>query len=59
MDDKHAVSIVAIMGLVFLEAVCILKDVDGAFFLPIVAAISGLAGYQFSAARAKKNYLSR
>jgi hypothetical protein len=45
MDDKYIVISIAMVCLTVLETISVLLDKDGAFFLPIVAAIAGLAGY--------------
>jgi len=39
--------IVAILGIVFLEAIALLTNTDGVLLVPIVAVIAGLAGYEF------------
>ena len=39
------VKVVAILCLTVLEAVAIITGLDGAYLLPVVAVISGLAGY--------------
>lgn len=38
---------VAIVGIVILESVALIMGIDGAFLLPIVCGIAGLAGYEF------------
>lgn len=40
-----SVPITAIGALTLLESVALLSHTDGAFFMPVVAAISGIAGY--------------
>ena len=45
MDDKIGCMIVGILSLTLLECVALLTSSDGAFFLPIVGAISGLCGF--------------
>jgi hypothetical protein len=39
------VKIVAICGLVILEASAILTHTDGVYFMPVVAAVAGIAGF--------------
>ena len=39
---------IAIIGLVILETAAILTHTDGAYFMPVVAAISGLGGYELA-----------
>jgi hypothetical protein len=44
--ERQMVTIVAIIALSFLEGCAVLTGTDGAYFLPVVAVIAGLAGYQ-------------
>ena len=44
MNDKTAVACTGILGLVCLEGIALLTHQDGAFFMPCVAAISGIVG---------------
>lgn len=46
MEDRKLSVVAAIVCLSLLECAAIIAHEDGAFFLPIVAVISGLAGYQ-------------
>ena len=39
------VQLAAIGALALLECVALLTHTDGAFFMPVIAAIAGLAGY--------------
>jgi len=48
MKDQTIVSCVSIIGLIALEGIAILTKTDGAYFMPIVAVVGGLAGYQAS-----------
>jgi hypothetical protein len=43
--DLVICSIIAILSISALEIVALLTGLDGAYFLPVVATISGLAGY--------------
>jgi len=52
MNDK--VVIIAIVAVAMLEGIALFKGIDGAFFGPAVAAISGLAGYKIKESRDKK-----
>lgn len=45
MHDKNILAAMAIAGITLLEGVAIYKGIDGKFFLPSVAVISGLGGY--------------
>ena len=54
MKDETIISIIAIICLTLLETAAILTHTDGAFFMPIVAAISGIAGYHIKGYLAKK-----
>ena len=49
MKDSTLLSIVAILALTALEIAAIATDHDGAYFMPVVAAISALAGYKMHA----------
>ena len=44
--ERMVKSIVAISCLTTLEMTALLTGTDGALFLPVVAAIAGLAGYE-------------
>lgn len=44
MESKHLMASVAILCLTILESVALLKELDGAYFLPIVASISAITG---------------
>jgi len=46
MNDKTLITITAISIICVLEVVALLKGIDGALFGLVVAAISGLAGYE-------------
>lgn len=52
MKDETLTSVAAIIGLSALESVAMVTGNDGALFLPVVAAISGLGGFTIGA---KKN----
>jgi hypothetical protein len=41
------VTIIAIVGLVALEAIAMCTGNDGATFMPVVSIVAGLAGYKF------------
>lgn len=45
MKDETVLAMVGILALAFLEGVAILCGFDGQFYLPVVAAISGIAGF--------------
>lgn len=53
LKDATFLSCVGISGLTILEAVAMCTGHDGALFLPVVAAISGIAGFTFGDLRAK------
>ena len=53
MQDSTAIKIAAIMGLTILEATAIMCNIDGAYFLPVVAAIAGLAGWTLKSVASK------
>ena len=44
--DKALIKACAIIALAMLESVAIITGIDGAYFLVVVAAIAGLAGYE-------------
>ena len=46
MEDKTLIRIWAITLLCILEALAIIYGIDGVFFMPVVAAISYIAGYE-------------
>lgn len=50
METKN----VAIAGLVVLESISLLKGIDGAFLLPIVWIIAGVAGYEFGVLKERR-----
>ena len=54
MKDSTIMTIIAIICLTLLETAAIITGTDGAYFMPIVAAISGLAGYQIKGHLAKE-----
>ena len=45
---------VAIAGIVILEGIALVQGIDGAFLLPIVCIISGIAGYVIGDAKLGK-----
>ena len=45
-ENKTRIKAAAILALAMLESVALLRGIDGAYFMIIVAAISGLAGYE-------------
>ena len=45
MDDNAQIKIVAIVMIGILEAIALLKGIDGTLFALTIAAISGIAGY--------------
>ena len=49
---NRSVKLVAIFGIIFLEAVALWRGVDGIYFSAAVAGIAGIAGY--TVGRAKK-----
>jgi hypothetical protein len=52
IDIGHnGVLVVALVCLTALETVALMQRIDGAYFLPIVAAVCGLVGYKFNAIR--------
>jgi len=48
------VPIIAIISIATLEAIALLKGIDGALFGIAIAAISGLGGYQIKSLQTKK-----
>lgn len=40
---------IGIAGIVVLEAIALIKAIDGAYFVPAIVAIGGLVGYLFGA----------
>jgi len=46
MKDSTQIKIAAIGSIAFLESIALLKGIDGVLFSIVIAAISGLAGYQ-------------
>ena len=44
MNDKTFIAGIGILALVFLEAVALATGQDGAFFMPVIAAVSGIVG---------------
>jgi hypothetical protein len=53
--DNHLVQIVGILSLAFMEGTAVLSHTDGAFFLPVVAAIAGICGFQVGKKQATQN----
>lgn len=49
MTDKIIISATAILVIGGLEAIALLKNIDGALFGLVIAAIAGIAGYQVKA----------
>ena len=47
-------AIIAILVLAGLEAIALLKGIDGAAFGTVVAAIAGLGGYEIGKGRSRK-----
>ena len=45
---------VAIAGIVMLESIALVQGIDGAFLLPIVCIISGIAGYTIGMQKREK-----
>ena len=48
MKGDTLVKITAIVGLVCIEIVALLKNIDGAMLGAVVGAIAGIAGYAFA-----------
>jgi len=44
MNDKTFIAGIGILSLVILEAIAMFTGNDGAYFMPIVSAISGIVG---------------
>ena len=57
MKDKAIVTIVAIVCITVLEALALLKGIDGALFSLSLSVIGGLVGYKFK--EVKENYSRR
>ena len=51
MNDKTALSIASILGIVILDAVALCNGIDGVVLTSCIAAIAGIAGYQFKSVR--------
>jgi len=51
MNDKTIITITGIGSIVVLEVVALFNGIDGALFGLVIAAISGLAGYQLKASK--------
>ena len=47
---------VAIAGIVILEAIALVKEIDGAFFMPIALIIAALAGYEIRLFKEKREH---
>ncbi|MCD6436459.1 MAG: hypothetical protein J7L15_08805 [Clostridiales bacterium] len=46
MQDGSKITALAIVSITVLEGVALYTGLDGAMFMPVVAIISGLAGYK-------------
>jgi len=55
MKKELPVIVVAITVIGILEAIALFKGIDGAYFVPAVSLISGLAGYEIKTAQIKTN----
>ena len=55
MQDKLILSVVGIAALIWLETVALFLGIDGSYFMPIVAAVSGIAGYSIKSYQASKS----
>lgn len=55
MEDATIIKLVAIGAVSLLEAAALVRGLDGAFFLPVVAVISGIAGYELRGLQLKKS----
>lgn len=42
------------LGLIAMEAVALVTHTDGAFFMPVVAAVSGIAGYKYKSRKVQE-----
>ena len=51
MQDKTALSIAAIMGIVILDSVALCMGIDGTLLIACIGAIAGIGGYRFKAVR--------
>lgn len=45
---------VAIAGIVVLESIALVKEIDGAFFMPIALLIAAIAGYEIRVFKEKR-----
>ena len=45
-DKTQAIIITAILAIAILEGIALLTGTDGAYFALVIAAVSGLAGYE-------------
>lgn len=54
MEDKTIIVIVAILSLAFMEGCALFNNIDGSYFMPVVSAISAIAGGLFGAEYQKK-----
>lgn len=52
MDTKD----IAIIGIVTLESIALITHTDGAFFMPVVAAVCMLAGYEIRIFKEKREH---
>lgn len=46
MKDETIITISAITAIIILEAVALIKGINGALFGLVIAAVAGLAGYE-------------
>lgn len=53
MNDKIIIGLTAIACITLLEVVAIICGIDGAYFGIVVAAVSGLAGYEIKTVKDK------
>lgn len=54
MEKKVDIKIVAIVALCVLEGIALIMEVDGAYLLPVAAAIAGLGGYEIRSLRMQR-----
>jgi hypothetical protein len=53
MNCDTAKTLVAMACITFLEGIALIKEVDGYLFMPVIAILSGLAGYSLKTVRNK------
>lgn len=54
MEDSTIIKLVAIMAIAILEAAALMSGIDGALFMPAMAIIGGIAGYELKGLQMQK-----